>query len=137
MRRAFTLAELLVVIAVVATLIAVLAPGLSLARACSRNGRCLSNLRSVVQAFHAYRATPSTWNSYPTSWEALDLEPMSCPADPDRTEYTIDFSWSMLGPARAMDIENPATMQVAADSNAFHPWRNAGYLDGHAGRIRE
>jgi prepilin-type N-terminal cleavage/methylation domain-containing protein len=54
-RRAFTLVELLVVIAVIGILIAVLLPAINAARESARRGQCVSNLRQVgiaVQSYH-------------------------------------------------------------------------------------
>jgi prepilin-type processing-associated H-X9-DG protein len=52
--RAFTLAELLVVIGVVALLLALLLPALSKARSAARRAACASNLHQVGVAIHAY-----------------------------------------------------------------------------------
>lgn len=56
MRRArgFSLIELLVSVALVALLLALLLPGLGMARAQARAVKCASNLRQLAQAFHMY-----------------------------------------------------------------------------------
>lgn len=53
-RLAFTLIELLVVIAILALLLAILLPGLSLARAKAREVACLSNLRQLQTCAKLY-----------------------------------------------------------------------------------
>jgi prepilin-type N-terminal cleavage/methylation domain-containing protein len=54
MRRAFTLIELLICVAIVAVLISLLAPGLAAARGSARSARCAANLRALVTAWTIY-----------------------------------------------------------------------------------
>ncbi len=52
--RAFTLLEVLVVVAIIALLIAILLPSLDKARHLSRRVACQSNLRQIAAAWHPY-----------------------------------------------------------------------------------
>ena len=49
-RRAFTLVELLVVVAIIAILIALLLPAIQAAREAARRGNCQSNLKNLALA---------------------------------------------------------------------------------------
>lgn len=73
-RRAFTLIELLMVIAIIALLISILMPSLSMAREQGKVAKCSSNLRSVMQFTHMYMENDYDrliyWYSYnpPAPW---------------------------------------------------------------------
>ena len=60
-RRAFTLVELLAVVAIIASLVALLFPAASALRQRARTTACLSNLRSLQQASLAYSADQAGW----------------------------------------------------------------------------
>ena len=67
--KAFTLIELLVVIAIIAILMAILMPGLKIAREQGRGAACLSNQRSLSQAYVMYcdqndGAMPAGWATW-------------------------------------------------------------------------
>ncbi len=53
-RRAFTLIEILVVVAMIALLVAILLPALTRARVAARRTMCLTNIRSMEQAHWLY-----------------------------------------------------------------------------------
>ncbi|MFM8891297.1 MAG: type II secretion system protein, partial [Planctomycetia bacterium] len=53
-RRAFTLVELLVVVAIIGLLVGLLLPAVQAARESSRRSACANNLRQVALAFHTY-----------------------------------------------------------------------------------
>jgi len=85
-RSAFTLVELLVVIALIALLIGLLIPALSKAKASAARAACLSNLRQVGVAIHAYAGDfkgsipygpaappPTATNFYPVTGTVTNL----------------------------------------------------------------
>src|SRR5687768_486714 len=53
-RPAFTLVEMLAVIAIIGVLVALLLPAISLAREAARDAACKSNLRQFGQGFHTF-----------------------------------------------------------------------------------
>src|SRR3954462_7010445 len=53
-RRAFTLAELLIVIAIIGVLISILLPTLGAARRSANSAKCLAQLRDLGLAFQQY-----------------------------------------------------------------------------------
>ena len=110
-RRAFTLVELLVVIAVIGILAALLFPALSAAKAKARRTTCMNNLRQINLGMRMYcddssDASPTTghaqfgtpaWSSYRkqmSSYVGVNGEPsaqdklFACPADAFYLEMT-------------------------------------------------
>lgn len=75
-RHAFTLIEVLVVVAVIALLISILMPSLGRARAAARNTQCLSNEHQFGVAIAAYATSNRDWvprgsNQFEINWTML------------------------------------------------------------------
>jgi prepilin-type N-terminal cleavage/methylation domain-containing protein/prepilin-type processing-associated H-X9-DG protein len=99
--RAFTLIELLVVTAIISLLIAILLPGLALARSQARRTVCTSNLRNIglgVQIYALeYKSYPPAWINGTCRWMDL-IKPYiakssgvyQCPEDPVKQAVTWD-----------------------------------------------
>jgi prepilin-type N-terminal cleavage/methylation domain-containing protein/prepilin-type processing-associated H-X9-DG protein len=119
LRGGFTLIELLVVIAVIALLMAILLPALGRAREQGKATRCLSNLKQIGIAMHAYAADynyllpraelrpgvavysgidmrwpvlfmPYVGGSFSSVEHYYELEVFNCPSYPVK-EQTVDY----------------------------------------------
>jgi prepilin-type N-terminal cleavage/methylation domain-containing protein/prepilin-type processing-associated H-X9-DG protein len=74
-RRAFTLVELLVVIAVIAVLVALLLPALHNARQQARNVNCASNQRQLAMGVMMYVGSQGGWMPHQANWGASLFTP--------------------------------------------------------------
>ena len=90
MRRAFTLIELLIVLAIIAVLAAILLPVFSRVRTQARRTSCIAQLRQIGQATQMYR---QDYEELPPHLSALhptyvtDARLFVCPNDAQRGQY--------------------------------------------------
>ncbi len=79
-KSGFTLIELLVVVGIIALLVAILMPALSMARGAGYNANCLSNLRQIGIGASMY---VQDWNMYPISVTGKGTKWADFVANPD------------------------------------------------------
>jgi len=73
--EAFTITELLVVIAVIAVVLSIILPALASARASAGRAKSLANIRTIVQSFHDYAAMFETYPFGNRGWVGPNLTP--------------------------------------------------------------
>lgn len=105
---AFTLIELLTVMAVIGLLLAILTPPLSRAREMARRGVCLTNLRANGQGCITYALGYN--NQFPYA------------GDPDPGFNAIGDAWDWDG-ASAQTFDGTAAPAVSPKSNTRHLWK--------------
>lgn len=95
-RRAFSLLELLIVVAIIGILVSVGVVSYSTAQKKSRDSRRTADMKAVQAAFEQYYADNN--GSYPSSCAAVDVTylPAGIPVDPKTgTSYTVGATCSL------------------------------------------
>jgi prepilin-type N-terminal cleavage/methylation domain-containing protein/prepilin-type processing-associated H-X9-DG protein len=128
-RPAFSLVELLIVLAIIAVLLSLLLPVASRVRRAGRNTACLASLQ---QWGNAYRL-------YANANRGKDLVMTPIPNRPD--EGTPPFWWELLQPyrgdvARALLCPEATDPANAVPRNAFQAWGPDYFWDGPGGKVR-
>jgi len=107
-RRAFTLVELLVVIAIIGVLIGLLLPAVQAARESARRSACLSNLRQVGLATLGYAATKKNVLPYGSHFTAQNASGMR------GSGVALILPW--MEQTRIYDLIDYDNLNVAVDS---------------------
>lgn len=104
-RRAFTLIEMLVVIAVIGVLIALLLPAIQAARESARRTACKSNLRQVGQALQMHHDARGT---FPAGWTTSDVND---PESPPGWSWAVQIFPYLEGShiSDQLDLKKPLT----------------------------
>jgi prepilin-type N-terminal cleavage/methylation domain-containing protein/prepilin-type processing-associated H-X9-DG protein len=90
-RRAWTLLELITVLAIIGLLLALLLPALQSARQAARQATCQSNLRGWGQAIHAYLATHQRYPFAATWREGVRADGHAIPPRHSLFTYLLPF----------------------------------------------
>ena len=89
-KYAFTLIELLVVVAIITLLVSILLPSLARAREQARGTVCLSNLRQMLIAGHAYTAVHA--GRFPIYHDTVTVPDFTFVGYDQRIEYAWDYT---------------------------------------------
>lgn len=108
--RAFTLIELLIVVAIIAILAAIAVPNFLEAQTRSKVSRTRADMRTAVTALESYRVDH---NNYPPF--GLDPQPFSLPGDGNR-----NVTDPCLGPTEA-GLTTPISYMTSIPSDPFGP----------------
>jgi prepilin-type N-terminal cleavage/methylation domain-containing protein/prepilin-type processing-associated H-X9-DG protein len=160
--RAFTLLELLVVVAIVGILAALIVPAFQRSAQSSKAAACLSNLRQLGVGLNAYLqdhemimpelkiARASLSEDVPVIDNTLDRylsdrAVFACPADRKNFAVTTgtSYAWNIAlngQPIASLNFmqlaTDPSHIPVISDKEGFHPYLadkiNILYADGHA-----
>lgn len=116
-RSAFTLVELLVVVAIIGILVSLLLPAVQAARGAARSAQCSNHLRQVGLAYHnhenTYKALPPSYISdptKPTGWGVFLLSFMEQTSLDDRYNRDVPFFYS--NPAYGIDNQSVANTPI-------------------------
>lgn len=148
---AFTLVELLIVMAIIAVVLSILVPVMTRARAASQSVTCLSNLRQISVAFHLFAerndkrfpdpsVTRVSWESSLTQYAGTNV--FACPADNEIfPSVGSSYDWRDTPyPATTLagkTLTDSASSSLVLVFEALPGWHdrkriNAAFLDGTA-----
>ncbi len=133
LQRAFTLVELLVVIAVIALLAAMLLPALSKGKEAAQSARCKSNLHQLGLAlklytddFQKYPACAATdaatgvyslWDGKILPFAANNRDLFLCPAEKSATQWTNNPTMSLRNPCYGYNMAGSGAYPASSGSS--------------------
>lgn len=138
-RAAFTILELLAVIVVIATLVAMLLPSLSGATARTRRAKCAANLRSLATAVTLYQLghrddVPVAENPFNDA-TGLVRDVVCQPLEAMRSELDFAGEWGSFAPARCPSDER--VWRYVGTSYLYVPSVSFGFLSLYTAGERE
>lgn len=117
-RRAITMVELLVVLAVIALLVALLLPAVQYAREAARRMQCRSHLHQIGLAIHNYESQHTMWPAGQTSgfsWH-VSILPMI-----ERSDLYHQLDFSLSGTQIILPIRHVVVPTYICPSDPFPP----------------
>ncbi len=116
-RRGFTLVELLVVVAIIAILVALLLPALVGAKSKAQRVQCVSNLRQIGLALHAYLADNHV---YPPGMRwAVTLEHQGFGISKPGTNFLKEGVWRCPTAQISVHSATPGVIRLCYGYNSF------------------
>ena len=136
-RPAFTLVELLIIVGIIATLVAIALPSLGRAEQIARRVRCATNLKAVAVGFRMYLDDSNDVMPFAAAMPSLQLsdEPriadvlanyldnpqvLQCPADTTRRYYESEGSSRKVGEGFMSERFGEGKTPVMYDYEPFH-----------------
>ena len=124
-RRAFTLVELLVVVAIIAIIMSLLLPALRNARLSAQSGRCLSNLHQVALAANMY-TMENRGDLPPHSVYRFEVPASLQVPDPVNGGFYSPNAYRRLWLITEWFLSGPYPSAPRAGDGAFGPYMNTG-----------
>ncbi|MCC9600918.1 DUF1559 domain-containing protein [Stieleria sp. JC731] len=126
MSKAFTIIEVLVILAVIGVLVGLLLPSVRTAREAARRMSCSNNIKQIGLAIHNYH---SAYKQLPKQMDGTFAATHQSQSDRDHNGYRLSFLVGLLPFAEQQrlweeitDGEKSVTMGPPPWSNEFKPW---------------
>ncbi len=114
-RGAFTLIELLIVIAIIALLISILLPSLERAREQGRRAVCLANLKAIATAIHSYATEDAAEHAVPVHQAMIDPMGRNGWSTPYWWRTAVGFSYGGKTASVPFPQPNPTPVMMDPD----------------------